>query len=165
MTELFSIERTLNSDNGAGNFANLNIADDFTQLVGDFSNANGGRGGDANTIAGYSIGNITVSTGDDDLGEGTSLVVPSTVLDAVSATGGPNDFSRAAIGHSAFQVSDTSADFSDNRSGREGLSRDFTAHTSADGGDAGLFAINGSGGRGGNATLIQGALRLSLIHI
>jgi len=155
----FSVERQLTSTNAAGPYAGVQNLTDNTALVGDFSIANGGRGGDAATVAGYSVGDITVSTGDDDTNAGTSLVVSSTVFDGVFDTGGEDDFSRAAIGHSAYQVSDTSATFADHRSGREGLSGAFDAHVSADGGDASQIAINASGGRGGNAAVLQGALR------
>lgn len=128
---------------------------DYVSLVSDFSTANGGRGGDAYTAVGTTTGNISVSTGDNDKGEATSLVVSVNLIDDVVSQDG-YDYHIASIGHSAWQVSDTSADYADFRSGREGIDGATDTHGSADGGDAARYATNGHGGRGGNASTVQG---------
>ncbi len=132
-------------------------ANRFTSLVGDFSNANGGRGGDAYTQVGYSSGDISITTGDNDLGEATSLVVSVNLLDDPVA-GGDDDQHTAAIGHGAYQFSDAAAQVEMYRTGRVGSDGDVLQDP-ADGGSAGNFAINASGGRGGDAYVVQGELR------
>jgi len=130
---------------------------DFVSLVSDFATANGGRGGDAYTQTGYSIGDISVATGDNDLGEATSLVIATNIADGVPSIS--DDILRAQIGHGAFQSSDSGGVYVPYRAGREGLTGDTDVHVPADGADAGNFPVNGNGGRGGNASGIQGQIR------
>ncbi|MCT4656492.1 MAG: hypothetical protein N4A65_11840 [Cohaesibacter sp.] len=134
-------------------------------LVGDFSTSNGGRGGDAKTQVGYILGDVAVDTGDPTSGE-DSLLVKSHVQDDIVATGGKYDISVARIGHGGYQFSDTDGTYSDYASGRVETGRlngqsvnEGQGHDAADGGNAGEFAMNASGGRGGDATLIQGVAR------
>jgi filamentous hemagglutinin family protein len=130
----------------------------FTALVGDFSTANGGRGGDAYTQTGYIAGDISVSTGNNDMGEPTSLVVSVNLLDDPVAGGG-FDHHRAQIGHGGIQISDAVSEQALRRAGREGIDGDADIHAAANGGNANFYAINASGGRGGNAALVQGVAR------
>ncbi len=131
---------------------------DFTAWVGDFSTANGGRGGDAYTKVGYSSGDISVSTGNNDLGQATSLVVSVNLVDDPTAGGG-YDYHRALIGHGAWQVSDAQAAMASYRAGREGIEESTEVHGGASGGAGGYYAVNASGGRGGNAFVVQGEAR------
>ena len=107
---------------------------------------------------GYSSGDISVSTGDNDLGEATSLVVSVNLVDDPAAGDG-FDYHRAAIGHGAWQVSDASASMANYRAGREGLEGSTDIHSAAYGRNGGFYATNGSGGRGGNAQVVQGMER------
>lgn len=152
----WSIQRELNTTDLISQY-NGGSDTHFTALVGDFSMANGGRGGDAYTQAGYSIGDISVSTGNNDNGEAESLVVHANLDDYTP--GGGDDYHRANIGHSAVQWSDAGGLFIPKRAGREGLSGAFDAHVAADGGNAENFAVNASGGRGGVGFVRQGQLR------
>ena len=132
---------------------------------GDFSTANGGRGGDAYTSVGQTIGDIEIDTGSDNDAAGNvdSLIVRSTQTDLIVATGGPRDVGIARVGHGSFQFSDTAGSYSDRNAGRVETQRlvgndeiAIQGHETADGGNANYFAINASGGRGGDATAIQG---------
>ena len=97
--------------NGADSGVEATIDEtDFVSLVSDFATANGGRGGDAYTQVGHTIGNISVSTGNNDLGEADSLVISTNVADAPPANL-PNDTLRANIGHAAFQFSDSGGEY------------------------------------------------------
>lgn len=153
----WSTENELRTVNLLGQY-NLTGGSDFTSAVSDFSTANGGRGGDAYTQTGFSSGDISVATGDPDDGSADSLILSVNLIDDVVSVGG-NDYHKATIGHSAWQISDTSAEYAPYRAGREGLEVETDTHVSADGGDANFYAVNGHGGRGGNAEVLQGVNR------
>ena len=139
------------------------LTEDGRALVGDFSTANGGRGGDALTTVGTTYGDIAVQAGNPTMGVADSIIVRSTVLDGIVATGGPRDFAVARIGHGAFQFSDAGASYALRAAGRVetgrllGMGTAVQGHSAANGGAAGLYAINASGGRGGDATVSHGS--------
>lgn len=153
----WSTENELRTVNLLGQY-NLTGGSDFTSEVSDFSTANGGRGGDAYTQTGFASGDISVATGDPDDGSADSLILSVNLIDDVVSVGG-DDYHKATIGHSAWQISDTSALYAPYRAGREGLEVETDTHVSADGGDANFYAVNGHGGRGGNAEVLQGVNR------
>jgi hypothetical protein len=153
----WSTERELTTTDLLAQYNNEGQSTDFTAFVSDFATANGGRGGDAYTQVGYSAGDISISTGNNDMSEADSLVVMTNVADGTPS--GSNDILRANIGHAAFQISDASGSYIAYRAGREGLDGSTDVHVSADGGDGGYYAVNGNGGRGGNAFVRQGAER------
>ncbi len=138
--------------------------EDGNALIGDFSNANGGRGGDATTIVGYTIGDISVGTGDPDDVE-DRLIVRSIISDEAISSGRERDISIARIGHGAFQFSDAGGSYARRVAGRVEVDRITSSgegvqgHDRPFGGGGGNYAINGSGGRGGDATVIQGVTR------
>ena len=129
-----------------------------TSLVSDFATANGGRGGDAYTQAGFTVGDISVHTGEDGSGAEDSLIISVNNVDDTSGGGG-NDTHRALIGHSAWQVSDSAASYAELRAGRESFEQASSVNVSADGGNGGAYALNGNGGRGGYSQVIQGVER------
>ncbi len=129
-----------------------------TSIVSDFATANGARGGDAYNQSGFTVGDITVQTGEDGSGAADSLVVSVNNEDDIT-NGDGNDTHRALIGHSASQISDSSAATAAQRAGRESFEKASSVNVSADGGDGGQYAVNGNGGRGGNAQVVQGATR------
>jgi len=162
--EAWSNQRELRSTDLLSQYNDSSSTDsDFTSFVSDFATANGGRGGDAYTQVGYSIGDVSVSTGSSEVAASPdSLIVATNVVDSPPG-GGDGDNLRATIGHSAFQVSDSGLFYEGFRAGREGLigedGNDIARTAAANGGDAGYFAVNGNGGRGGNADVRQGAIR------
>ncbi|MCB1231450.1 MAG: filamentous hemagglutinin N-terminal domain-containing protein, partial [Verrucomicrobiae bacterium] len=180
--DLVDIDRDGIYDKIDGNSGVTELADgviDFPSLTGvaysashteggwelaDFSTANGGRGGDASIWTGFTVGDITVRTGDPVVDSPDSLIVRSDLGNGQS--GGAGDFLTARIGHGAYDVADADGTLTGLIAGRMDTAYDAAREQSqedsksADGGDAGFYAVNGNGGRGGDASVSQGASRL-----
>ncbi len=159
----WTLRNTVSTDNvlGAAGFAGL--SNKATQIVGDFSNANGGRGGDAYVHAGTTVGDIVIDA------VGAVAVTSGTTTEPIEHIPGLFDLAVAQIGHGGYHWADTSANYALRSSGRAdtAILRDHTpdlippgvGHLPALGGLGGLGAINASGGRGGDASVLEGAAR------
>ena len=131
-----------------------------TNLVGDFSNANGGRGGDAFVHAGFTQGDVVIDAA------GVIAVTSGTTEEPIEHAPALFDLAQAQIGHGGYHWADTSANYAARSSGRMELTvmkthipKTDLGHLAANGGSAGAGALNASGGRAGDAWVLEGNAR------